>query len=975
MATYIREWMVKYCTGHEELHKPRGAFLQNTLQGLALTLANTLFLDFRYFQQVWPLISLSEAANAEEFTNSAKDFSFAALGPALQDKWFTPIRQNSHQTLELNQNQARSYLNTSGSFLKTLLVLSHLTSGAPSRGTEINQVIWQNTAINHRNLFLDPSTKLFLIQLRYSKNFSRLGQEMRALRVLPEALSYLLLAYLLVIRPFERCLLVHLTKCLPEAEFLLFYDSRVSRAFSARVLSRSMKTLTHKGLGFRLGLHGWRHIAQGFIRYGLNEDPLAYLDNDDELDDEDLAARQMHHSRQTGLQIYGRQPVTLQNMTHDHQGSLIWFSQRWHEYIGLGPNQVMLNQLFYPQTTQAPHEPEEAAGSGSRVNTRAGFTVDSSELLPQAAAVVQFHYPKQSEATPPVETISIGEFHRYISLYRDTTPPDLLPAVNLPDSEFDEFQLLSRDARPNPARPFVNSGVLDHLIKEFMQNSQANWRTPEQRQAFHLIIRKTPYLFLVLPTGGGKTTLFLMGASLATSRTTIIISPLVALKIDLIRKAEVLGLEPVMWEESTDKTRSPRLVVVQIESLRNPRFFAFARGLVQKGHLDRIIWDECHLISLSKGYRLVMHRVKQALALPVSMIFSSATLPQYIESDLIQMLELGSLNPITKIRADLTLTNMFYGVNIMPQAAKAPDYLQQFIKTFEMQHQVTARVIIFCQLKGLVNQLGEEISQAVIFHADLPAEAKTSSITQFESGQANILIATGAIGAGFDFKLVHLVIHLHGAWSFTDFMQESGRAGRSTDQPGWSYCLVRPSDLPDRVNDSLDRGLFREYLNENVCRRRPISRVFSDQTLESCDPGWVRCDLCSARAAQHERVQEAVRKYYQNTTQDLELFAKGVQFFHEKYCLTCLIFMLGEIEKKRMKFQKNFFKHQGRDCPKEYTWKSKIQGFRQQLQPQADTCCFGCFLPTKLCKGLLANDYEEGCMAPNLLTTGAIESI
>ncbi|THC87349.1 hypothetical protein EYZ11_013206 [Aspergillus tanneri] len=164
----------------------------------------------------------------------------------------------------------------------------------------------------------------------------------------------------------------------------------------------------------------------------------------------------------------------------------------------------------------------------------------------------------------------------------------------------------------------------------------------------------------------------------------------------------------------------------------------------------------------------------------------------------------------------------------MPQAVEAAGYLREFIKSFEMQHQVTARVIIFCQTKKLVNNLGEEIPHAVIFHADLPMETKNSHITKYESGEANILIATGAIGAGFDFALIHLVIHLHGAWSFTDFMQESGRAGRSPDQPGWSYCLVTVSDLPDRVNDSLDRSLFREYLNEKVCRRRPISRVFSD---------------------------------------------------------------------------------------------------------------------------------------------------
>ncbi|THC87348.1 hypothetical protein EYZ11_013205 [Aspergillus tanneri] len=661
MATFIRDWMLKYGTGQSEsplgmmlglrnlaLYLVRkstslGEFLQQTLQGLALTLLNTLFLDFQYFCQLQPLISLPEAANAEEFANSANEFSFIVnchqhhylgeflmnqtLGPALREKWYSPIRQDGNPALELNRKQAQSYLDTSSTFLKTLLVLSHLTSGAPARGTEINQVIWHNTAINHRSLFIDPATKLFLIQLGYSKTFNQYGQEKEAIRVLPQALSYLLLAYLLVVRPFKQFLWIQMTKSLPEAEFLLFYDSRVSKAFSSRVLSRSLKNLTHKALGFRLGLHGWRHLAQAFIRYGLSEDPLAYSGN--ESDEEALGAEQMHHSKLTGLKIYGRQTFTLQNLTPDHQSSLIHFSQRWHEYLGLGPNQVILNELFYPQRPEA-SEPRIADGS-----TGAESRVTPSNLLPQAAPLVQFHYPRRPEASPPVDRVSVGEFNQYISLYQESAPHDVLPAVNIPDSEFDQFQLLARDTRPIQARPFLNSGVLDHLIKEFIQNNQATWRTPEQRQAFHLMMLKTPYLFVVLPTASGKTTLFLIGASLATSRTTIIISPLVALKMDLFKKADALGLQPVIWEESTDETLSPRLVVVQIESLLNPRFYAFARELAQKGYLDRIIWDECHLISLAKGYRLVMHRVKQALALPVPMVFSSAILPQHLESDLI----------------------------------------------------------------------------------------------------------------------------------------------------------------------------------------------------------------------------------------------------------------------------------------------------------------------------------------------------
>lgn len=147
-------------------------------------------------------------------------------------------------TIEVSRTRAQTYLETSSSWLKGLLALSHMTSGAPARGTEINQVIWQNTPINPRNLFLDPVNHVFLIRLAYSKTFNRNRQAKDAVRALPQSVSFLLLAYLAYIRPFEEFLLISLENRLPEAHFLLFYDHRTSRPFSSKVLSRTMKNLT-----------------------------------------------------------------------------------------------------------------------------------------------------------------------------------------------------------------------------------------------------------------------------------------------------------------------------------------------------------------------------------------------------------------------------------------------------------------------------------------------------------------------------------------------------------------------------------------------------------------------------------------------------------------------------------------------------------------------------------------------------------
>ena len=156
--------------------------------------------------------------------------------------------------MELSRSKAQTYLETSSRWLTKLLTECHLTSGAPARGTEITQVIWYNTPINPRNLFLDPVSHVFLIQLAYSKTFSRSGQERGAIRALPQSVSFLLLAYLAYIRPFEEALLISLNQQLPDAHFLLFWDYRTSQPFSSKVLSNTLKTLTSDFLSQRMNL-------------------------------------------------------------------------------------------------------------------------------------------------------------------------------------------------------------------------------------------------------------------------------------------------------------------------------------------------------------------------------------------------------------------------------------------------------------------------------------------------------------------------------------------------------------------------------------------------------------------------------------------------------------------------------------------------------------------------------------------------
>lgn len=258
------------------------SFLHQTLKNLALEFTNDLFLQFHFFQEIWPSISLQESARFEEFANSTLGFSFLLnlqnaryyaeflirkiMTSELQATWFQKIQTEQGVKLKIIPKQAYSYLGQVSRFQKTLLALCHMTSGAPARGTEINQVLLQNSAITTRHLFLDPKSAQFLIRLAYSKTFTRTGQERNAVRVLPQVLSEILLAFLLVIRPFLGFLTLDLEQA-PTGLEHLWVDYSTSRVISSKALSDTMKRLSLENLGFSIGLSSWRHIAQAFIRY------------------------------------------------------------------------------------------------------------------------------------------------------------------------------------------------------------------------------------------------------------------------------------------------------------------------------------------------------------------------------------------------------------------------------------------------------------------------------------------------------------------------------------------------------------------------------------------------------------------------------------------------------------------------------------------------------------------------------------
>ena len=115
---------------------------------------------------------------------------------------------------------------------------------------------------------------------------------------------------------------------------------------------------------------------------------------------------------------------------------------------------------------------------------------------------------------------------------------------------------------------------------------------------------------LVAGTGAGKTLVAMLSASVASAMTTIFILPIVALRGDMLRRCQQVGIQPLVWSaESRSKSRSQEaalLVFVAAESACTEQFLDYAKGLALRQQLDRIIIDECHLTITASDYRPCM---------------------------------------------------------------------------------------------------------------------------------------------------------------------------------------------------------------------------------------------------------------------------------------------------------------------------------------------------------------------------------
>lgn len=162
-------------------------------------------------------------------------------------------------------------------------------------------------------------------------------------------------------------------------------------------------------------------------------------------------------------------------------------------------------------------------------------------------------------------------------------------------------------------------------------------RSLDQRTGFLLIACSRPETIVVMPTGGGKSLLFVVPSLLPRAQVTLVIVPLVALRQDLLRRCTEWGVVCACYDTAVTPQQLhavPTLLLVDIETAVTPYFLAFARALHALDRLDRMVLGEAHLLLTAAHYRRQIVAIGVLRRVPCPFVCMTATLPPFAEHEM-----------------------------------------------------------------------------------------------------------------------------------------------------------------------------------------------------------------------------------------------------------------------------------------------------------------------------------------------------
>ncbi|MCT2292720.1 RecQ family ATP-dependent DNA helicase [Janibacter hoylei] len=317
-----------------------------------------------------------------------------------------------------------------------------------------------------------------------------------------------------------------------------------------------------------------------------------------------------------------------------------------------------------------------------------------------------------------------------------------------------------------------------------------------QLEAIEALVGGGRRVLVVQRTGWGKSAVYFVASRLQRAKgagPALIVSPLLALMRDQIAAAERAGVRAVSMNSANaqewDKVRGRLardevdVLLVSPERLNNPRFRA-----EQLPDLTRrcglLVVDEAHCVSdWGHDFRPDYRRIKDLLGeLPAGtpVLATTATANERVVHDVAEQLAAGTEGEVLTVRGPLARDSLRLAVLPRSGMDRHLAWLTTHLGRLEGSGIIyTLTVSAAEDVAAALQAAGHEVA-AYTGRSD--AEERASMEEALRHNRVKALVATSALGMGFDKPDLGFVVHLGAPSSPVAYYQQVGRAGRATER-------------------------------------------------------------------------------------------------------------------------------------------------------------------------------------------------
>ena len=396
-------------------------------------------------------------------------------------------------------------------------------------------------------------------------------------------------------------------------------------------------------------------------------------------------------------------------------------------------------------------------------------------------------------------------------------------------------------------------------LREALGRSHAEFR-PGQWESIEALLNRRRVL-VVQRTGWGKSMVYFLATRLlrdAGAGVSLLISPLLSLMRNQLEAAARIGVRavtinstnPADWLAIEQELRDDAIdiLLVSPERLANETFRTGVLAHIAE-RVGLFVVDEAHCISdwghdFRPDYRRIV-RVLQALPSNIPVLATTATANNRVVDDVMSQLGAG----IELIRGPLVRESLELQNITMESPAARMAWLAKVIPTLPgsgIVYTLTQR-----DAERVAEWLCVNAIAAKAYHADVGTAGGASSRREdleqeLLRNEVKVLVATVALGMGFDKPDLGFVIHFQRPASVVHYYQQVGRAGRAVKE---AFGILLHGEEDDHIADFFIRSAFPP--------QRHVDAILEE--LDKADGGLSVRELESRLNLKHSQLEKALK--------------------------------------------------------------------------------------------------------------------